>query len=129
MEQGLSSNCDRVMRVGVTNIGIVRNFLGICVQNREATPKIDEWASVSILYPYCELKDSRMKTGGMEEIAYQSLLSNFIDVISTSTPRASAYALPSTSNFSPLVQQGVSKNVLMNAQSFLLTHPRGVSPV
>ena len=51
VKQSLLSHWGRAMMVGVPNIGNVRSFLGISVQDGMIIPKINVWPGVSVLYP------------------------------------------------------------------------------
>ena len=74
-----------------------------------------------------------MKRGGLEEVMVSHIFQAFTSVISTSTSRTptltSTLLVPLHWTFHPLYSKEALENVWMNAQSFLFTNPRGVSPV
>ena len=120
--------------VGVPKIGNTGCFFSICVQDGMIILKIDAWARVSILYPPCfELAISRVKRGGIEEIVISHIFQTS-SVWSVPLPLECQYwhlHIPFTLHqvFHPWSSKVAPENILQNAWSFLLTHPRGVSPV
>ena len=121
------------MTVGVPNIENARCFPNICVQDGMIIPKINLQASASISCPHFKLAVSRMKRGGIEEI----MISHIFLISSVwSVPLPPEWwhwclhiSFPLHHTFHTWSSKEALENILRNVWSFLLTHPRGVSPV
>ena len=109
-------------------------FLGICVQDRMTIPKIDAWASASVSYPLCfELAISGTKGDGFEEIVISHIFQTSSVWWVPLPPECQHWCphipFPLHWTFYPWSSRDAPENIFSNVQSFLLTHPRGVSPV
>ena len=110
------------------------SFLGICVQDRMIIPEINSWASVPVSYPPCfEFAICRMKRGGIKEMMISHIFQTTLVWPVPPTPECWHWCLyisfPLHWTFHSWSSKEAPENILRNAQSFLLTHPRGVSPV
>ena len=96
-------------------------------------PKIDAWASASILYPHFKLAVSRMKRGGIKGIV---VIHIFLTSSVWSVPPPPEHwhwclhsPFPLYQTFHLWSSKEALENILRNAQNFLLICPRGASPV
>ena len=97
-------------------------------------PKINAQASMPISHPLCfEHVISRPKWDGVEEIMVSCILQTSSVWSIPLPPEHQCWCLhipfPLHQMFYLWSSKDTHENILRNAQSFLLTHPRGVSPV
>ena len=114
--------------------GECQEFHSICVQDGIVTPKINTWNSTPISHPLCcELAVSGMKRGGIGEVVVGHV---FLATLVWSVPPhpecwhwCPHTLIPLHWTFYLLSSKEALRNIQMNAQNLLFTHPRGVSYV
>ena len=114
--------------------GKCQEFHGICIQDRMVTPKINAWTSTSISHPpCCELVISRMNRGGVKKSwSVMSFKPHQCDKYlhhQNTEVEFHAPLIPLHQTFHAWSSKEAPENIYMNAQSFLSTNLRGVSPV